>query len=61
MLYSAIKSHRDFHLQTGLITDNVVRFLGIHKCPLTSSLYKVAKVTGYVNIAISSIALVILE
>ncbi len=61
MLYSAIKNHRDFHFKAGLFADRAVRFLGIHKCPLTSPLYKLVKVAGYANVAVASIALVILE
>ncbi|AFY73343.1 hypothetical protein Syn7502_01244 [Synechococcus sp. PCC 7502] len=61
LLYTAIKSHRDFHFKTGLISDKVVRLFGVHKCPLTSPLYKLAKVAGYANVAAASIALVVLE
>jgi len=61
LLYSAIKSHRDFHFKAGLISDKVVRFFGLHKCPFTSPIYKVAKVAGFTNVAAASIALVILE
>jgi hypothetical protein len=61
LLYSAIKSHRDFHFKAGLISDKVVRLFGVHKCPLTSPFYKLAKVAGYANVSAASIALVILE
>lgn len=61
LLYSAIKSHRDFHFKAGLLTDKVVRVFGVHKCPLTKPFYKLAKVAGYANVAAASMALVILE
>ncbi len=60
-LAQAVKNHRDFHLKTGFILDKGVRLLGIHQCPLTSPLYKVVKVAGYTNVALASIALVLLD
>jgi hypothetical protein len=61
LLYKAVKTHRDFHLKAGFIADKAVRLFGVHKCPLTSPFYKLAKVAGFTNVAAASIALVILE
>ncbi len=60
-LAKAIRFHRNFHLKTGLLLDKGVRLLGVHRCPLTKPLYKAVKIAGYTNIALSSIALVLLE
>lgn len=60
-LAKAIRFHRDFHFKTGLLADKAVRLLGVHKFPLTKPLYKVVKVAGYTNVALASIALVLLE
>ncbi|PZU99932.1 MAG: hypothetical protein DCE90_01180 [Pseudanabaena sp.] len=60
-LAKAVKMHRNFHFKTGLLLDQGVRLLGFHKCILTKPLYKAAKVAGYTNVALSSIALVLLE
>ncbi|MCY7333990.1 MAG: hypothetical protein LH649_15350 [Pseudanabaena sp. CAN_BIN31] len=60
-LAKAVRLHRDFHFRTGLLLDKGVRLLGIHKCPLTKPFYKAAKVAGYTNVSLASIALVLLE
>ncbi len=60
-LAKAVKLHRDFHFKTGLFFDKGVRLFGVHKCPLTKPLYKAAKVAGYTNVSLASIALVFLE
>lgn len=60
-LAKAVKLHRNFHFQTGLLIDQGVRLFGVHKCPLTKPLYKAAKVVGYTNVSLASIALVLLE
>jgi hypothetical protein len=60
-LAQAIRAHRDFHFRTGLFLDKGARLLGLHRCPLTSPFYKLAKVAGYTNVALASIALVLLE
>lgn len=60
-LANAIRRHRDFHFKTGLLLDTGVRLLGVHRCPLTSPLYKLVKVAGYTNVAVASIALVLVD
>jgi hypothetical protein len=60
-LAKAVRFHRNFHFKTGLLADKAVRLLGVHKCPLTSPLYKAVKLAGYTNVALASLALVILE
>jgi hypothetical protein len=60
-LAKAVRLHRNFHFKTGLLFDQGVRLLGVHRCPLTKPLYKVVKVAGYANVALASIALVLLE
>jgi hypothetical protein len=60
-LAQAIRFHRNFHLTTGLIADKGARLLGVNRCPLTKPFYKLAKVAGYSNFALASIALVLLE
>ncbi|NJK35328.1 MAG: hypothetical protein HC919_10425 [Oscillatoriales cyanobacterium SM2_2_1] len=60
-LAKAIRFHRNFHLTTGLIADKGARLVGAHRCPLTKPFYKLAKVAGYSNFALASIALVLLE
>ena len=60
-LAKAVKLHRNFHFKTGLLIDQGVRLFGVHKCPLTKPLYKAAKVVGYTNVSLASIALVLLE
>jgi hypothetical protein len=60
-LAKAIRSHRDFHLFSGLLLDKGVRKFGIHKCLLTKPLYKIVKVAGYTNVALASIALVMVD
>lgn len=60
-LAKAVKLHRNFHFKTGLLLDQGVRVLGVHKCPLTKPLYKAVKVAGYTNVSLASIALVLLE
>jgi hypothetical protein len=60
-LAKAVKLHRNFHFKTGLLLDQGVRLLGVHKCPLTKPLYKAVKVAGYTNVSLASIALVLLE
>ncbi len=60
-LAKAVRAHRDFHFKTGLLLDKGARLLGINRFPLTSPLYKVAKIAGYAHVALASIALVLLE
>jgi hypothetical protein len=60
-LAKAIRLHRNFHFKTGLLLDKGARLLGLHRCPLTKPLYKAVKIAGYTNIALASIALVLLE
>lgn len=60
-LAKAVRLHRNFHFKTGLLLDQGARLLGVHRCPLTKPLYKVVKVAGYANVALASIALVLLE
>lgn len=60
-LAKAVKLHRNFHFKTGLLIDQGVRILGVHKFPLTKPLYKASKVAGYTNVVLASIALVLLE
>jgi hypothetical protein len=60
-LAKAIRLHRNFHFKTGLILDTGARLLGVHRCFLTKPLYKIAKVAGYTNVALASIALVIVD
>ncbi len=60
-LAKAVRLHRNFHFKTGLLLDQGVRLLGVHRCPLTKPLYKAVKVAGYTNVALASIALVLLE
>ncbi len=60
-LAKAVRSHRDFHFFTGLIADKGIRALGIHRCLLTKPLYKAVKLAGYANVALASMALVLLE
>jgi len=60
-LAKMVRSYRDFHFRTGLFLDSGVRLVGLNRFPLTSPIYKVAKLAGYTNIAIASLALVILE
>lgn len=60
-LAKAVKLHRNFHFKTGLLLDQGVRLFGVHKFPLTKPLYKAAKVVGYTNVSLASIALVLLE
>ncbi len=61
ILFQAIKNHRDFHFKFGILADNTVRIFGVHKCPLTSPVYKLAKIAGLANVAAASLALVVLE
>ncbi len=60
-LAKAVRLHRDVHFKTGLLLDKGVRMFGVHRCPLTQPLYKAVKVAGYTNVALASIALVVLE
>ncbi|CAN1212716.1 hypothetical protein TUMEXPCC7403_21095 [Tumidithrix helvetica PCC 7403] len=60
-LAKAVRLHRDFHFKTGLLLDTGVRLLGVNRCFLTKPFYKAAKVVGYSNVALASIALVLLE
>ncbi|MFN3927748.1 MAG: hypothetical protein ACK4QL_10630 [Pseudanabaenaceae cyanobacterium] len=60
-LAKAVRAYRDFNFKAGLLADKAVRLLGVHKFPLTKPLYKVVKVAGYGNVALASIALVLLE
>ncbi|AFY69632.1 hypothetical protein Pse7367_1340 [Thalassoporum mexicanum PCC 7367] len=60
-LAKVIRAHRDFHLFSGLFLDKGVRKLGVHKCLLTKPLYKFVKVAGYTNVALASIALVVVD
>ncbi|MFN3360228.1 MAG: hypothetical protein ACK421_02195 [Pseudanabaenaceae cyanobacterium] len=60
-LAAAVRFHRDFHFKTGLLLDTGARLLGVHRFPLTKPLYKAAKIAGYANVALASIALVLLE
>jgi len=60
-LAKAVKLHRNFHYKTGLLLDQGIRLLGLHKCVLTKPIYKAVKVAGYTNVSLASIALVLLE
>ena len=60
-LAKAVKLHRNFHFRTGLLLDQGVRLLGVHKFPCTKPFYKALKVAGYANVSLASIALVLLE
>ncbi|MCS6959578.1 MAG: hypothetical protein RMK91_05955 [Pseudanabaenaceae cyanobacterium SKYGB_i_bin29] len=60
-LAMAVRAYRDFHFRTGLLLDKGARLLGVNRFPLTKPLYKVAKIAGYTNVALASIALVLLE
>ncbi|WP_019501591.1 hypothetical protein [Pseudanabaena sp. PCC 6802] len=60
-LATAIRLHRNFHFKTGLLLDTGVRLLGVHRCLLTKPFYKAAKLAGYANVALASMALVVLE
>lgn len=60
-LAKAVRLHRNFHLKTGLFLDFGARLVGVNRCLLTKPLYKAAKVAGYTNVALASIALVLLE
>lgn len=60
-LAKMVHDYRDFHLKTGLFLDSGVRLTGLNRFPLTSPIYKVAKLAGITNVALASLALVILE
>jgi hypothetical protein len=60
-LAKAIRLHRNFHFKTGLLLDTGVRLFGVHRCFLTKPFYKAAKLAGYTNVALASMALVVLE
>jgi hypothetical protein len=56
-----VRGYRNFHFKTGLLLDTGVRLVGLNRCPLTSPFYKLAKLAGYTNVALASLALVVLE
>jgi hypothetical protein len=60
-LAKVVRGYRNFHFKTGLLLDTGVRLVGINRCPLTSPLYKLAKLAGYTNVGLASLALVLLE
>jgi hypothetical protein len=60
-LAKAVRLHRNFHFKTGLLLDTGVRLFGVHRCLLTKPFYKAAKLAGYANVALASMALVVLE